>query len=374
MDRLNGQVDEWIEANLPIDDTCPTRRRTMEAGDLKRLAEPFPTADIEWRIQRAGTKDDKAWAMVLAYVTNRAIQDRLDDVCGPEGWRNEFAAGPGGGVLCGLSVFVGDEWITKWDGSDNTDVEAVKGGLSGAMKRAAVQWGVGRYLYNLDANWANVHGGGTHYQPKSKEGKYPAFKWDPPDLPAWAVPSGEPDPVRRAPAPQEPKKTGTKKQAKKEKDETGDLLAAEAAFNDAWAKVMEAIGEDDADNSTALRRKFFKATTEKSNAFLAMADSTAGMTAKEITLITAMLTKGHAKVAGLCAGPVPDPDDPENEEKATDWRKELGLPSLGVETCEICNNALTEAEKASCAIAKLDGHFCTKHVPEGIKKTQEGKK
>ncbi|QEJ60418.1 hypothetical protein FYA01_23630 [Salmonella enterica subsp. enterica serovar Bredeney] len=47
--------------------------------------------NIEWRIQQSGkTRDGKVWAMVLAYVTNRAIMKRLDDVCGKAGWRNEY--------------------------------------------------------------------------------------------------------------------------------------------------------------------------------------------------------------------------------------------------------------------------------------------
>ena len=175
------------------------------------------------------------------------------------------------------------------------------------------------------------------------------------------------------PASGPPKKSSTRKPDKKETDENDKKLVAEATFNETWDKVMESIGEDDADNIKALRRKFFKTTTEKSSAFLAMTDSTAGMNAKEVRLITAMLTKGSVKVAGFCAGPVPDPQDPENKEKATDWRKELGLSSLGVETCAVCNAALTEAEKSSCAIAKLPGHWCTKHVAEGVKKAQEAK-
>ncbi|MDI8954255.1 hypothetical protein MJO10_29205, partial [Salmonella enterica subsp. enterica serovar Anatum] len=39
-----------------------------------QLDEPFAAEDIEWRIQQSGkTRDGKVWAMVLAYVTNRAI-------------------------------------------------------------------------------------------------------------------------------------------------------------------------------------------------------------------------------------------------------------------------------------------------------------
>jgi len=73
--------------------------------DLSKLKEPFPAKDIEWRIQRSGLKDGKPWAMVLAYVTNRAIMDRLDDVCKPDHWRNEYLKAPEGGILCLPSTF-----------------------------------------------------------------------------------------------------------------------------------------------------------------------------------------------------------------------------------------------------------------------------
>ena len=151
--------------------------------DLKTLKKPFSAQDIEWRVQRSGFKNGKVWAMVLAYVTNRAIMDRLDETVGPQGWCNKFEPGPNGGIVCGLSIKVGDEWITKWDGADNTGIEAIKGGLSTAMKRSAVQWGIGRYLYDLDVVFANVHEGGAH-SGKLKDDTW--FKWDPPPLPEWA--------------------------------------------------------------------------------------------------------------------------------------------------------------------------------------------
>lgn len=152
---------------------------------LEQLKDPFPARDIEWRVQSSGETNGKVWARCLAYVTNRAIMNRLDAVVGPVHWRNEYAPAPCGGVMCGLSIRVGDEWVTKWDGAENTDVEAVKGGLSGAMKRAAVQWGIGRYLYDLEEGWAQVNERGR-FQGKTKDGAY--FKWDPPILPAWALP------------------------------------------------------------------------------------------------------------------------------------------------------------------------------------------
>jgi len=124
----------------------------------KRLQEPFPDEDIEWRVQRCGNKNGRKWAMILPYVTNRAIQSRLDDVFGINGWQNEYRPAPNGGVLCGISFYDKEkgQWITKWDGADNTNIEAVKGGLSSAMKRAAVQLGIGRWLYSLDAVYVDV--------------------------------------------------------------------------------------------------------------------------------------------------------------------------------------------------------------------------
>ena len=159
--------------------------------DLSKLKDCFEPNDIEWRLQQCGKgSNGKIWGMALAYVTNRAIMNRLDEVCGPESWKNEFKAAPDGGILCGISIKVGDEWVTKWDGAENTDIEAVKGGLSGAMKRAAVQWGIGRYLYKLEESWINANDNGA-YRGKTKDGT--TFKWDAPTLPAWALPNGSKD-------------------------------------------------------------------------------------------------------------------------------------------------------------------------------------
>lgn len=157
--------------------------------DLEKLDEPFAADDIEWRVQQCGISGQgKPWAMVLAYVTNRAIMKRLDEVCGKAGWRNEFHPAPDSGVMCGISLKVDGEWITKWDAAENTQVEAVKGGMSGAMKRAAVQWGIGRYLYMLEEGFADAS---LEKKPgwnraKSKDGKQ--IFWIPPRLPAWALP------------------------------------------------------------------------------------------------------------------------------------------------------------------------------------------
>jgi hypothetical protein len=155
---------------------------------LRRLHAKFSPTDLEWRLQQCGEKNGKIWAMCLCYIDNRAIMNRLDQVMYPQNWKNEYREGPQGGVLCGLSLRVDGEWLTKWDGAENTDVEAVKGGLSDSMKRAAVQWGIGRYLYNLETGFAEVCEGGQK-RGKTKDNKW--FRWNPPQLPKWALPTAE---------------------------------------------------------------------------------------------------------------------------------------------------------------------------------------
>lgn len=165
--------------------------------DYKTLREPFAASDIEWRIQSAGVANGKAWGTVIAYITNRAIQTRLDTVAEPQNWRNEFEKAPDDGVLCGISIYDEDrkEWITKYDGAENTNVEAVKGGLSSSMKRAAVQWGIGRYLYDIETTFvsmtdqkpSNMKDWHMHYDKESKKRYY----WKSPELPAWAKPQDD---------------------------------------------------------------------------------------------------------------------------------------------------------------------------------------
>ena len=152
---------------------------------LSELAEPFEEKYIEWRIMRSGSGAKGPWAMLAAYLDARGVQNRLDAVCGPGGWQVEYKS-IDGGMLCGISIEVEPgTWVTKWDGAQNTDVEAIKGGISGAFKRAAAVWGIGRYLYDLGEQWAKVSENGAN---QARLPDKTAFKWDPPPLPQSFLP------------------------------------------------------------------------------------------------------------------------------------------------------------------------------------------
>ena len=142
--------------------------REMQAA----LAKPFAPEDLEWRLQN--TNEEKMRGMAVPYVTNRAIQNRLDEVCGPENWYNEFkpwhSNGKKDSQLCGIAIhFEGKGFITKWDGAEDSDIEPIKGGLSDSMKRAAYQWGIGRVLYSLDTVWVDIERRGKSYVIKDSE-------------------------------------------------------------------------------------------------------------------------------------------------------------------------------------------------------------
>lgn len=156
-----------------------------EQNVLKKLAAPFLPHEIEWRAQGRVINN---CVRVVPFITNRAIQKRLDQTFGLN-WKNTYEPWRAG-VLCGLSVFINNEWVTRYDGAEETKISSLKGALSDAMKRAAVQWGIGRYLYELPEFWVNVFPvrpkADRVFFVKDSQGNY--MYWTPPDLPNWAVP------------------------------------------------------------------------------------------------------------------------------------------------------------------------------------------
>lgn len=119
---------------------------------LDKLSAPFPPEAIHWRAQSV-TKDGQK-ALALAYLDARDVMDRLDEAAGPANWATTYEETLKGRVFCRLSLRIDGEWIMKTDGAGDTDVEGEKGAISDALKRAAVSWGIGRYLYDLGNVWA----------------------------------------------------------------------------------------------------------------------------------------------------------------------------------------------------------------------------
>jgi hypothetical protein len=157
------------------------------------LAAPFEPGEVKFRA--GATNQAKTKALALPYIDARVVQDRLDDVLGAHNWQASFRDGKGGSVVCSLCLRVGGEWIAKEDTGGESEQpdggDRVKAAFSDALKRAAVQWGVGRYLYRLPQTWVD-------YDAQKKQLK------ETPKLPA---PKAAPQPKKEAPV-AKPQKRG----------------------------------------------------------------------------------------------------------------------------------------------------------------------
>lgn len=139
---------------------------------MNQLKRPFPVKDISWRV--GATNKDKTKGIALAYIDARDVMKRLDDTMGIN-WQCRYSHADGK-VICDIGLRIDGEWLWRANGAGDTDIEAEKGAISDAFKRAAVMWGVGRYLYMLPNTWVEID-------------EYKKIK-APPSLPDWATPEG----------------------------------------------------------------------------------------------------------------------------------------------------------------------------------------
>lgn len=146
----------------------------MSTIDIERaLKRPFEPDQISWRV--GATTKDKSKGIALAYIDARDVMRRLDDVFGLY-WQSRYSHAEGK-TICEIGVYLEGQWIWRAGGAGDTDIEAEKGAISDAFKRAAVLFGVGRYLYGLPNEWMPLEEGGKRLRHV-------------PALPRWATPEG----------------------------------------------------------------------------------------------------------------------------------------------------------------------------------------
>lgn len=128
----------------------------------KELAAHFPPEVVKWKAQ--STTKDKKRCLAVPFIDARMVMGRLDDIFGVGGWIDSYEPAPGG-MICSLSVrlkcLVPVEWVTKSDcggmgeGDGDDAGDRLKGACSDALKRAAVKFGIGRYLYDTSKVWVD---------------------------------------------------------------------------------------------------------------------------------------------------------------------------------------------------------------------------
>lgn len=138
---------------LDFEKPAPTTGREA----LSLCSELFPVDDLEWKIQVADSYNKPPrWVQVICYVSARAIMARLDEVFGLD-WEPVWEETQKG-IRCtitaripGTDRYVSRSDVAEWQSGDN----GYKATHSAALKRAAVHFGVGRYLYALEATFVN---------------------------------------------------------------------------------------------------------------------------------------------------------------------------------------------------------------------------
>lgn len=135
----------------------------MELKDLKA------TIPYKWRVQ--SFSKSKPACQCVAYIDARQVMDLLDSVCDGE-WASDFKEVKGN-LYAGIGIKIKGDWVWKWDCGTESQTEKEKGEASDSFKRAAVKWGVGRFLYELDIKYlkANAIKGDAD----STDGKYKRF-------------------------------------------------------------------------------------------------------------------------------------------------------------------------------------------------------
>ncbi|MBN1936696.1 MAG: SWIM zinc finger family protein [Anaerolineae bacterium] len=186
--RTNQPDQSDFKQEAQMQEQCPNW------DEIKRqLAAPFHSYYIGWKAQ--ATNKDKTRAMAVAYIDARTVMDRLDQVVGPGNWSDGYRLISAGSnsqtqrvcassrefaVECTLTLFgvpKSDVGIAEEE-DDGSTASVSKSAYSDALKRAAVKWGIGRYLYRLSKQWVG-------YDAARKQ------LTETPELPNWALPEAE---------------------------------------------------------------------------------------------------------------------------------------------------------------------------------------
>ena len=128
--------EEWL-----ADHSKPIKEVNNMSEILTELKKPFDPKLVHTRPGGGGK--------ILSYLDARDVMRRLDQVCGVH-WQCRY---PFEGC-CEIGINIPDAtgkdaWVWRSNGAGATNIEGEKGQYSDSFKRAAVMWGVGRYLYYL---------------------------------------------------------------------------------------------------------------------------------------------------------------------------------------------------------------------------------
>ncbi len=121
----------------------------------------------KWKVQ--STKGGVA--MCVAYIDARQVAERLNTVIGVNSWSDSLIETNGEGIICEISVNIDGKTVIHSNVGTPSDYQKIKGQASDAFKRAATKFGVGAYLYEMEAVRLKIAVVNGKKYPSSSDGK-----------------------------------------------------------------------------------------------------------------------------------------------------------------------------------------------------------
>lgn len=122
----------------------------LTAEDIKKLSSPF--ADDRLGIKCQSLSKDKTWAMLVPYLQHTDVADRLDEV--DPAWSCEVTGQVVGETITTIRMRMTVKGVIRENVGEGEDP---KSAASDALKRCAMLFGVGRYLYDSEKVWVKYN-------------------------------------------------------------------------------------------------------------------------------------------------------------------------------------------------------------------------
>lgn len=126
---------------------------TVPEEMLKALSAPFTMIGADgkvypahqWKVNTTNT----GVAVCVPYLDARQVVNRLNEVFGVDGWSNLLLETNGLGMICEITANIEGKEIRRSNIGTAGEYQREKSMVSDAIKRAATNFGIGAYLYDM---------------------------------------------------------------------------------------------------------------------------------------------------------------------------------------------------------------------------------
>ena len=116
----------------------------------KKLSAPFETIAADSKTYPAHKWRIQSGKRCIPYIDARQVSERLNEVLGVDGWENTIEETNQKMLISNLTCIINGKEVSHSDVGTGGSIEKEKAMASDSLKRAAVHFGIGRYLYDME--------------------------------------------------------------------------------------------------------------------------------------------------------------------------------------------------------------------------------